>query len=83
MIRQDRYGRPIYSNAFRKLRALGDRLETLGYYESEKNPNLFYRNHKNRLFKVAFFADFRGGKFTPIWEEPYPLFFWQFDPEGD
>lgn len=83
MINKDRYGRPIYPKAFRKLKATGDHLGRLGYHESKKNPNLFYRNHRNRLFQIVFFADFRGGKFTPIWEEPYPLFFWEFEPSGD
>ena len=83
MIRKDRYGRTIYSNAFQKLKAMGEYLQKLGYYESNEKPNLFYRNHKNRLFNIAFFADMRGGKNPPIWEQPYPLFFWKFKPEGE
>lgn len=25
----------------------------------------------------------RGGKIFPIWERPYPTFFWEFDANGE
>lgn len=75
MIRQDKFGNPIYNHVYAKLCVIGMRLEKLGYDESTKKPNLFYK----KLDGVVFFADMRGTMEVPIWEDPSPLFYYKGD----
>lgn len=81
MIDKDKFGRAIYPKVFSTLQKIGRQLEQLGYYESRKKPNLFYRPHKNAKFSVVFFADMRGTDVIPIWEAPRPMFYWNFEPK--
>lgn len=67
----DKFGRPIYPHIFRILQRYGDLLSEKGYSESYHKPNLFYK----RTESLIFFADMRGTKEIPIWEDPVPLFY--------
>ena len=58
-----------------------------GYKESRRKPNLFYRHDDELHFwgkmnyqytKVTFFADMRGTKSIPIWENTSPLLYASF-----
>ncbi|MEM5789821.1 MAG: hypothetical protein AAGU11_21095 [Syntrophobacteraceae bacterium] len=71
----DKFGREIFPFVFRKLEAIGAKLESLGYKEAKSKPNLFLRN--SRI--VTFFADMRGTEIIPIWDEPVPLFYWKWN----
>jgi len=71
VIPQDKFGNPIYRGTFSRLCTIGRRLERLGYQESKKKPNLFYKGLKG----VRVYADMRGTEEVPIWEEPRPLFY--------
>jgi len=64
-------GRPIYPSVFRKLVAIGEKLEEFGWKESRNKPNLFYKEFDD----VFVFADMRGTDIVPIWDEPYPLIY--------
>lgn len=59
---------------FEVLLRIGKRLTKLGYRESSKKANLFYRKTPDG---DVFFADMRGTEEVPIWEEPRPLFYWR------
>lgn len=72
----DKYGRPIYSNVFLRLKRIGNALTKLNYRESIKKPNLFYRILANG---GLIFADMRGSEIIPIWEDPRPLIYWKLD----
>jgi len=72
MKREDKFGRPIYSEkVWQHLVALGNRLESLGYIASTKSPNLFYR----RTDKGTLYADLRGTEEVAIWDEPCPMIY--------
>ncbi|MBI5001516.1 MAG: hypothetical protein HZB92_08360 [Euryarchaeota archaeon] len=75
MEQQDKFGRPIHDDVFRKLVHYGWALENCGYVEHEAKPNLFSLKERG----VAFYADMRGTKEVPIWTEPSPLFYWRFE----
>lgn len=75
MIPKDKFGNPIYDHIYAKLFVIGMRLEKLGYDESTKKPNLFYKKSNG----VVFFADMRGTMEVPIWEDPSPLFYYKDD----
>ena len=76
MIAQDKFGNPIYPRVFRALEQHGYNLKMLGYTESLRKPNLFYR--KNEELGVVFFADMRGTEEVPIWSDVRPLLYWHF-----
>jgi len=76
MIRQNKDGRPIYSDKiWNQISETGRILEKLGYRESKNKPNLFYKtilisNHEK---EGAVFVDIRGTDIIPIWEDPRPI----------
>ena len=70
MKRQNKDGRPIYSNKkWNQICQTGGMLEKLGYMESKKKPNLFYIRKNNGFI----FADLRGTLIVPIWDDLRPL----------
>lgn len=96
MQNKDKFGRKIYPKVFEKLLGYARVLEMHGYKESINKPNLFYKvkdrkwvkgptfengEFKDGKYEIIFFADMRGTKYIPIWEEPYPHFYGKF-PEG-
>jgi hypothetical protein len=78
MIREDKFGRRIYSDTvWNRMLRTGQKLAELGYQESKSKPNLFYAKTDG----VAFFADLRGTKQMPIWDDARPYFYWEPNPE--
>ncbi|MBI5000515.1 MAG: hypothetical protein HZB92_03170 [Euryarchaeota archaeon] len=75
MEQQDKFGRPIHDDVFRKLVHYGWALENCGYVEHGGKPNLFVL----KIGEGAFYADMRGTKEVPIWTDPLPLLYWRFD----
>ena len=85
MIRENKDGRPIfYDSIWNKIINIGKKLIKLGYKETEKKPNLFYKpikteknskDDKTVQVKGVVFADLRGTGFVPIWDDPSPLFY--------
>ena len=76
MKREDKFGRRIFSaNIWSQMLLTGKKLVELGYIESVNKPNLFYSKKDYGLF----FADMRGTEIVPIWDDPIPLFYWNFD----
>jgi hypothetical protein len=71
----DKFGREIFPHIFRRLFAIGNKLISLGYVEAKSKPNLFVRDAK----VVTFFADMRGTDTIPIWSDPTPLFYWNWN----
>ncbi|MFX1258157.1 MAG: hypothetical protein ACFFAN_09880 [Promethearchaeota archaeon] len=75
MIRQNKDGRPIYSDKiWYQIVENGKKLQNLGYEESIIKPNLFYKiltsnQGKNGLI----FVDLRDTDVIPIWDEPNPI----------
>lgn len=75
MIRQNKDGRPIYSDyIWNQIHESGEILTKLEYEESINKPNLFYKcltsdQDKNGII----FVDLRGTKVIPIWEETDPI----------
>lgn len=70
MIRQNKDGRPIYSDKiWQKLVETGKILEYLGYSESINKPNLFY----SQINGSFMYADLRGTVVVPIWDDIRPL----------
>jgi hypothetical protein len=73
--RQDKFGRKIFSDSiWLQMQTSGNRLLTLGYKESFRKPNLFYLEKEFGFF----FANMQGTEIVPIWDDPSPLFHWQF-----
>jgi predicted HNH restriction endonuclease len=68
---EDKFGRRIYSKTFLILQKYGEMLADLGWKESQKKPNLFYK----MLDGITVFADMRGTEIVPIWEDPCPLMY--------
>jgi len=75
MIRQNKDGKPIFSDkVWNQILEYGKMLEKLGYEESKKSPNLFYKNLTLKDEKIGIiFVDLRGTDYIPIWERPYPI----------
>lgn len=72
MIRQNKDGRPIFSETtWRKLLATGKKLEALGYVELSHKQNLFSR----KVDPGYIYADLRGTEIMPIWDDPVPLLY--------
>jgi hypothetical protein len=72
MLRQNKDGRPIYSEKkWQKLQEAGEILIQLGYKESYNKPNLFYRQISGGIV----FADLRGTEIVPIWDDIRPLIY--------
>lgn len=71
----DKFGRKIFPHVFRKITGIGNALVRLGYIEARSKPNLFRRDAKT----VTFFADMRGTEIVPIWSDPRPLFYWNWN----
>ncbi|MFW9878582.1 MAG: hypothetical protein ACFFG0_36335 [Candidatus Thorarchaeota archaeon] len=70
MKRWNKDGRPIYSNGkWYKLKQTGEILKKLGYSESYKKPNLFYKKINGGFM----YADLRGTVIIPIWDDLRPL----------
>jgi hypothetical protein len=73
--RQDKFGRKIFSDSiWLQMQTTGNRLLTLGYKESLRKPNLFYLEKEFGFF----FTNMQGTEIVPIWDDPSPLFHWQF-----
>ena len=70
MKRQTHDGRPIYNDKlWAKMVETGKILINLGYNESSKKPNLFYKLiYKDNEESEILFADLRGRKNKPIWK---------------
>lgn len=68
---EDKFGRQIYPKTFLVLKKYGELLAGLGWKESLRKPNLFYRV----FHEITVFADMRGTKIIPIWEDPSPLMY--------
>ncbi len=75
MNQYDKFGRKINSKSFEEMWNFGQLLLNNGYLESKNKPNLFYRKFSEGIF----FADMRGTKEVPIWEDTRPLFYWIFN----
>ena len=71
----DKFGNTIFENTFSKLVKQGNALLSLGYKESGRKPNLFYRKFRRGMF----FVDMRGTELAPIWKETSGLFYLRFD----
>jgi len=72
MIRQNKDGRPIFSETtWRKLLETGKKLEALGYVELSHKQNLFSR----KVDHGYIYADLRGTEIVPIWDDPIPLLY--------
>jgi len=70
MKREDKFGRPIYSDTvWNQMVTYGRILIKIGYSESYQKPNLFFRKTDDGVY----FADMRGTEEVPIWENPNPL----------
>lgn len=72
--RYDKFGNKIYDRPWAALCRHGEALLKAGYRESSKSPNLFFRKSADGMY----FADMRGTKEIPIWEDPVPLVYWRF-----
>lgn len=72
MIPIDKFGRKIYSKAFKQIEAIGKQLLLYGYTESRSKPNLFFCRYNI----VVFYADLRGTEVIPIWEDPSAVMYW-------
>jgi hypothetical protein len=72
---KDKFGKPIYSHVYSILKKNESILLKLGYLESRKHPNLFFKKIKQGWLN----ADMRGTEEVPIWSDTNPLFFWSFD----
>ena len=68
---RDKFGKEIYRSVFQRLLAVGQNLERIGFKESSTESNLFYRKDGDGIV----FADMRGTKELPIWENPMPLIY--------
>jgi hypothetical protein len=75
MIPFDKFGQPIFPSRYVKLQENERVLLSNGFFESKRSPNLFCRN----LRQGWIYADMRGTKEVPIWEDTRPLFYWNFD----
>jgi hypothetical protein len=75
MIPFDKFGAPIFQSRYARLQENGKILLSMGYFESRKSPNLFCKE----LPQGWVYADMRGTKEVPIWEDTRPLFYWKFD----
>jgi len=73
------FGSNIYPETREKLLACARVLESHGYFESKRKPNLFYKTDQEE--GIVYFADMRGTDMVPIWSEPYPLFYVKFTKE--
>lgn len=71
---KDKFGNIIYPSKFSILLKNGEVLSQHGYLESHTKPNLFYK----QLPQGWLYADMRGTKEVPIWEDTSPLFYWKF-----
>ena len=72
MIRQNKDGRPIFSETtWRRLLNTGKKLEALGYAELSHKQNLFSR----KVDHGHIYADLRGTEEVPIWNDPVPLLY--------
>ena len=73
--RQNKDGRPIFSDKiWNKMLENGAILQKIGYKESFKSPNLFYKGFPSEQGKNGtIFVDLRGTDFIPIWEDPDPI----------
>ena len=67
-------GRSIYGRAYDELLRHGKNLQTLGYRESSKTPNVFWRPGPDG---IVFFANMRGNEHVAIWDDTRPLFGWK------
>ncbi len=74
MINKDKFGYTIYPSKFQILLKYGKILVSLGYIESHKKPNLFYK----KISEGLFFVDMRGTDEVKIWECTDPLFYCKF-----
>jgi len=85
----DKFGHEIYPPAYDKMLAYSRVLKAHGYIESLRKPNLFYKHNgevnfynsvdgKREYTVVTFFADMRGTKEVPIWQDQSPLFYVKF-----
>jgi len=74
---KDKFGSTIFNYKFKELKKMEAILIHNGYMESKSKSNLFYKRH----MLGRFYADMRGTKEVPIWEDTRPLFYWQFKPE--
>ena len=77
MKRQNKDGRPIYSNnIWYQMVENGKKLQKLGFEESINKPNLFYKIITSEKGKNGIiFVDIRGTDVIPIWEEPDPIIY--------
>jgi predicted nucleic acid-binding Zn ribbon protein len=75
----DKFGDTIYPYVFKKLCVVGNQLESLGYFETKGNPNLFMRRTRQKLggvdYEIWHYADMRGTKDVRIWQDPVPLIY--------
>lgn len=75
MIPQDKFGRRIYPSVFKVLCEIRDNLTKIGYIEAIRKPNLFYKKTEEGIF----FADMRSTNEIPIWDDPCPMVWFNFD----
>jgi len=78
MKRQNKDGRPIYSDKiWKRMLWIGENLEKIGYKESNKRPNLFYKQFTNNGVNGVIFADLRGTDIIPIWADASPITYYK------
>lgn len=71
----DKFGNEIFPKTFTKMEKNARILLKNGYLESKKKPpNLFLKRNPQGIF----YANMRGTKEIPIWENTRPLFHWRF-----
>ena len=80
MKRENIDGRPIFSDeVWNQMCFIGNLLCNLGYNESIRKPNLFYKKidyKSNKKDKQGIiFSDLRGEQDFPIWEDPRPYLY--------
>ena len=74
----DKFGRKISEKTFKEIEKIGEKLSEIGYVESFGKPNLFRLSDG----KITFFADLRGTRVVPIWENSRPLIYWHVNDKG-
>lgn len=64
--RQNKDGRKIFSDkVWKQMKEIGQNLERIGYRESKKTPNFFYKSISDNGENGVIFVDIRGTDIIP------------------